>query len=72
MLLTLVFTSMFGVFYFQYLRNIARHPQTSASMHINMLIPMSMILIGVILMVYHSLCRLFYTYEAASAPQAKE
>jgi TRAP-type C4-dicarboxylate transport system permease small subunit len=72
MLLTLLFTSMFGIFYFQYLRSMARHPQTSASMHISMMIPMSLLLLGVILMVYHSVCRLFYTYDAPQAPQAEE
>ena len=54
-------------FYFQYLMKMAQRPQESASMHINMLIPMSTILIGVVLMVYHSVCRLFYSYEAPAA-----
>ena len=51
----------------QYLMKMAQRPQESASMHINMLIPMSTILIGVVLMVYHSVCRLFYSYETPAA-----
>lgn len=62
---TSVFLGMFTVFYFQYLVSIAKHPQTSSSMHINMLIPMSTILIGSILMLYHNVCRLFYKYDKA-------
>lgn len=46
-IITLVFIVLFGVFYFQYLMKMAQRPQESASMHINMLIPMSTILIGV-------------------------
>ena len=66
-IITLVFIVLFGVFYFQYLMKMAQRPQVSASMHINMLIPMSTILIGVVLMVYHSVCRLFYSYETPAA-----
>ena len=66
-IITLVFIVLFGVFYFQYLMKMAQRPQESASMHINMLIPMSTILIGVVLMVYHSVCRLFYSYETPAA-----
>ena len=64
--LTLIFIVLFGVFYFQYLMLMAKRPQESASMHINMLIPMSTILIGVVLMIYHGVCRLFYDYETAA------
>lgn len=70
--LTIIFMVLFGVFYFQYLQQIAKHPQVSSSMHINMLIPMSSIIIGTVLMVYHAVCRLFYTYEAPSASKADE
>ena len=66
-IITLAFIFLFGVFYFQYLMKMAQRPQESASMHINMLIPMSTILIGVVLMVYHSVCRLFYSYETPAA-----
>jgi TRAP-type C4-dicarboxylate transport system, small permease component len=72
MILTLIFVILFFIFYYQYLQAISRHPQTSASMHINMLIPMSVILIGTALMIYHCVCRLFYTYEGPQTPQAKE
>lgn len=70
--LTLVFILLFGIFYFQYLQLMAKRPQFSSSMHINMLIPMSTIMIGVVLMAYHGICRLFYNYEAPAAPQAEE
>lgn len=71
-LLTLVFIVAFGIFYFQYLMLMAKRPQMSASMHINMLIPMSTILIGVVLMIYHGVCRLFYKYEPAPAVETEE
>lgn len=71
-ILTLVFVILFFIFYYQYLQVVSRHPGTSASMHINMLIPMSAILIGTALMIYHCACRLFYTYEEPQASQAEE
>lgn len=71
-LITLLFMVLFSVFYFIYLTSIAQHPQTSASMHINMLIPMSSILIGSVLMVYHDFCRLFYPFEPAAPAEEKE
>lgn len=63
--LTEVFIVAFGFIYISYLQSIAKRPQESASMHINMLIPMSFVLIGIILMAFHCGCRLFYPYEAA-------
>ncbi|WP_411678223.1 TRAP transporter small permease [Caproicibacter sp.] len=62
-LITFIFIVLFSYLYFDYLQSIAVHPQVSASMHINMLIPMSSILIGSILMAYHDICRLFYSYQ---------
>lgn len=70
--LTLAFIILFGIFYAQYLQTMSRRPQESASMHINMMIPMSTIMIGVILMIYHGVCRLFYSYEAPTATQAEQ
>lgn len=71
-ILTLAFIVSFFVVYYRYLTVMARHPQTSASMHIDMMIPMSMILIGTALMIYHCVCRLFYTYEGLQLPQTEE
>ncbi|MEG1875721.1 MAG: TRAP transporter small permease [Angelakisella sp.] len=61
--ITIAFMLAFSIFYFDYLLTIGKHPQTSANMKINMLIPMSSILIGSVLMVYHNVCRFFYPYE---------
>ena len=71
-LLTLIFIILFGIFYFQYLMTMSKRPQISASMHLNMLIPMSTILIGVVLMIYHGVCRLFYQYEPTAAVKTEE
>lgn len=62
-IITFLFIIIFSYLYFDYLKSIAMHPQVSASMHLNMLIPMSSILIGSILMAYHIICRLFYPYR---------
>ncbi|MDQ0151536.1 TRAP-type C4-dicarboxylate transport system permease small subunit [Moryella indoligenes] len=71
-ILTQVFIVSFTVIYISYLSSIAKRPQESASMHINMLIPMSFVLIGLILMVLHCACRLFYDYEAVPTEQEEE
>ncbi|MDT3843841.1 MAG: TRAP transporter small permease [Bacillota bacterium] len=71
-LVTEAFIICFGVIYIQYLQKIAARPQVSASMHINMLIPMSFVLIGILLMIYHNICRLFYDYEAAEKEKEGE
>lgn len=59
----------FTYIYVMYLQTIARRPQESASMHINMLIPMSFVLVGLVLMVIHCGLRLFYPYDAGSTEE---
>lgn len=59
----------FTYIYILYLKTIARRPQESASMHINMLIPMGFVLFGLILMVIHCGLRLFYSYEQPAAEE---
>ena len=66
-LLTEIFIIAFTGIYISYLQTMAKRPQESASMHINMLIPMSFVLVGLILMTIHNGCRLFWPYVAPEA-----
>ena len=62
----------FTYIYVMYLQTIAKRPQESASMHINMLIPMSFVLIGLVLMVIHCGLRLFYSYDAETTEEEEK
>ena len=57
--LGLVFLLLFANLYMDYLSQIAYFGQTSPSLRINMLIPMSSVMIGVILMIFHSVVLFF-------------
>jgi len=50
----LIFFAVFGKYYWTYLTMIAKTGQTSAAAHINMLIPLSSVFIGVIFMAVHT------------------
>lgn len=63
LVLTLIFLVYFGRLYWAYLQNIARLGQRSAAMRINMLFPMSSIMIGTICMTIHGFCRLITSKE---------
>lgn len=51
--LTIVFLCVFGVVFSEFLSNIARRGQTSASMQIPMIYPMGSILLGTVLTTFH-------------------
>ena len=70
--LTEAFIVAFTFIYISYLQTISRRPQESASMHINMLIPMSFVLIGLILMTIHCGCRLFYPYDVTETGKEED
>lgn len=64
---TAAFLVFFGCVFSQFLGNIARLGQRSAATDISMVLPMSGVLVGTVLMVYHAACRLFYPLEPALA-----
>lgn len=71
-IVTEIFIILFGVIYFQYLGKMSKRPQLSAAMHINMMIPMSFVFIGIILMAIHMGCRMFYAYNAQTDTEKEE
>ena len=56
LVLSLAFFIWFGIIYWDYLRTIAQRGQTSLALGMNMLIPLSTVMIGTVCMAIHTVC----------------
>lgn len=63
LVITVVFLLALGLVYSQFIMGIARRNPISPSLKIPLLIPMGGVLIGIILMLYHAICRISFPLD---------